>query len=119
MLTIPIKKKWFDMILSGEKKEEYREIKPYWTKRFQNARLLDFGGLPTYKTVKVEFRNGYGLRVPSFVADVTLEIGKGAPLWGAKWDEIYYMLCIRNIEENDFDSWEESGAADAYADHQR
>ena len=34
MLTLPIKKKWFDMILFGEKKEEYREIKPYWTKRF-------------------------------------------------------------------------------------
>ena len=30
MLTLPIKKKWFDMILSGEKKEEYREIKPYY-----------------------------------------------------------------------------------------
>ena len=29
MLTLPIKKKWFDMILSGEKKEEYREIKPF------------------------------------------------------------------------------------------
>ena len=28
MLTLPIKKKWFDMIKSGEKKEEYREIKP-------------------------------------------------------------------------------------------
>ena len=26
MLTLPIKKKWFDMIKSGEKKEEYREI---------------------------------------------------------------------------------------------
>ena len=24
MLTLPIKKKWFDMIASGEKKEEYR-----------------------------------------------------------------------------------------------
>lgn len=27
MLTLPIKKKWFDMIVSGEKAEEYREIK--------------------------------------------------------------------------------------------
>ena len=27
MLTLPIKKQWYDMILSGEKKEEYREIK--------------------------------------------------------------------------------------------
>lgn len=30
MLILPIKKKWFDMILSGEKKEEYREIKEYY-----------------------------------------------------------------------------------------
>ena len=33
MLILPIKKKWFDMIRSGEKKEEYREIKSYWTSR--------------------------------------------------------------------------------------
>ena len=26
MLVLPIKKKWFDMILSGEKKEEYRDL---------------------------------------------------------------------------------------------
>jgi len=32
MLTLPIKKKWFDMIASGEKKEEYREIKEYYEK---------------------------------------------------------------------------------------
>lgn len=37
MLTLPIKKKWFDMIISGEKKEEYREIKPYYDTRFMNA----------------------------------------------------------------------------------
>ena len=36
MLILPIKKKWFDMILSGEKKEEYREIKPYY-----DSRLID------------------------------------------------------------------------------
>jgi len=37
MLILPIKKKWFDMIASGEKKEEYREIKPYYDSRFMNA----------------------------------------------------------------------------------
>lgn len=31
MLTLPIKRKWFDMIVSGEKKEEYREIKAMCT----------------------------------------------------------------------------------------
>lgn len=40
MLTLPIKKKWFDMILSGEKKEEYREIKPYYERRFMFAGFL-------------------------------------------------------------------------------
>ena len=33
ILHLPIKKKWFDLIKSGEKKVEYREVKPYWEKR--------------------------------------------------------------------------------------
>lgn len=33
-LHLNLKKKWFDMILSSEKKEEYREIKPFWENRF-------------------------------------------------------------------------------------
>lgn len=36
-MILPIKKKWYDMIVSGEKKEEYREIKPYYDSRFMNA----------------------------------------------------------------------------------
>ena len=62
MLTLPIKKKWFDMICSGAKKEEYREIKPYWTKRFENIkpRVDNFEmGKWTYSQIIVIFRNGY------------------------------------------------------------
>lgn len=33
VLNLVVTKKWFDMILSGAKNEEYREIKPYWIKR--------------------------------------------------------------------------------------
>ncbi len=33
VLTLTISKQWFDMILSGEKTEEYRDIKGYWAKR--------------------------------------------------------------------------------------
>lgn len=33
MLTFPLKKEWYDKIKSGEKTVEYREVKPYWTKR--------------------------------------------------------------------------------------
>lgn len=36
-LTLTVSKQWFDMIVAGEKTEEYREIKPYWVARlFQN-----------------------------------------------------------------------------------
>jgi len=33
VLHLVLKKKWFDLIESGEKTIEYREVKPYWTKR--------------------------------------------------------------------------------------
>lgn len=33
VLNLVVTKKWFDMIVSGAKNEEYREIKPYWIKR--------------------------------------------------------------------------------------
>jgi hypothetical protein len=34
MLTLPLKKKWFDMIKAGVKKEEYRECSEFWISRF-------------------------------------------------------------------------------------
>jgi len=34
MLTFPLKKEWYEKIKSGEKTIEYREVQPYWTKRF-------------------------------------------------------------------------------------
>ena len=37
MLIFPLKKQWYEKIKSGEKKIEYREVKPYWTKRFEHA----------------------------------------------------------------------------------
>ena len=33
VLRLTVCKKWFDMIVAGTKKEEYREIKAYWAKR--------------------------------------------------------------------------------------
>ncbi len=45
MLILPIKKKWLDMILTGEKKEEYRQIKSYWT-----VRIVHWLGFPDSET---------------------------------------------------------------------
>ena len=37
VLTLTVSKQWYDMIVAGEKTEEYREIKPYLVARlFQN-----------------------------------------------------------------------------------
>ena len=33
MLIFPLKKEWYEKIKSGEKTIEYREVKPYWSKR--------------------------------------------------------------------------------------
>ena len=39
MLIFPLKKEWYEKIKSGEKMVEYREVKPYWTKRFYNETI--------------------------------------------------------------------------------
>lgn len=36
ILYLTLKKKWFDLIASGKKNEEYREMKLYWKKRLIN-----------------------------------------------------------------------------------
>ena len=109
MLTLPIKKKWFDMILSGEKKEEYREIKPYY-----DTRLLTMFGciwvggelikapLPEIQkepVQKIMFRNGYAKCSPYIIASCKLKAGRGKTEWGAAAGERYYILQIQEIIE--------------------
>ena len=36
ILPLVLKGKWYDLIKSGEKKEEYRAQTPYWRRRFSN-----------------------------------------------------------------------------------
>lgn len=33
ILYLPLKKQWFDMIASGKKRHEYRDLNRYWTNR--------------------------------------------------------------------------------------
>ena len=98
MLILPIKKKWFDMILSGEKKEEYREIKPYYRSRLRNDGFLDKYGLPTLYQGCVVFRNGYSGNSPSFVALCSIDIKTGRCEWGAEMGRVYYVLKILEIK---------------------
>ena len=100
MLTLPIKKQWYDMILSGEKKEEYREIKEYYTTRFQNIGFLNENEEPTNIQKEICFRNGYSNNSPSFIADCTLSIKQGNPIWGAIPNTEYYVLKINSIRND-------------------
>lgn len=120
ILELTLKKQWYDMILSGEKKEEYREIKEYWATRFlykipvpwggnftpMNDLLNgDFefkgwekftGGAPVFKKFDIiRFRNGYGSQAPSFLIEVKeLKISKGKTEWGAEPGEIYFTFIL-------------------------
>lgn len=103
MLILPIKKKWFDMILSGEKKEEYRDIKPYWDKRFKNSLYditLDSWVNPIIKSAQgnVIFKNGYQKDAPKIRCFVELSQDYGKPEWGAEPNKIYYVLKILSAE---------------------
>ena len=113
MLILPIKRKWFDMILSGEKKEEYREITPYYTSRLsnlfcvwtKNAKyhsenmrcFLQSENAKKNITREIMFRNGYSKTSPSFIAKCTLSIGTGKEEWGAEKDKQYFVLTIHEI----------------------
>lgn len=97
MLTLPTKGKWFYMLLSGEKPEEYREIKPYYTVRFSNIFNM-VEGIPLDKAVnQIRFTNGYGNSVPSFIADCHLERHTGRAEWGAEENVEYYVLHLHKI----------------------
>jgi len=95
MTTLPIKKKWFDMILSGEKKEEYREITDYYDVRFRNI-----WGYPAYwgEQHLVCLRNGYSASSPSIIVKCTLSIGYGLEEWGAEPKRKYFILRIVEVE---------------------
>ena len=97
MLTLPIKKKWFDMICSGVKREEYRAETPYYAKRFKSIGLLGDNGDTTGKEAWVILRNGYGKDKPEIMASVSLKTGTGHPSWGAEEGEWYYVLEIHGF----------------------
>ena len=109
MLILPIKKKWYDMIKSGEKKEEYREIKKYWTIRFNNEldKMINSivpsdveNDLLKYCIwMKVYLKNGYKKDAPILECKCKLKIGTGKEEWGAIPGKEYYVLEILEKKE--------------------
>lgn len=102
-LILPITRDWFDRIASGEKKEEYREIKPYYTSRFYNILGNEFGDVLHCQECSSSFilmlRNGYSTKSPYLISEVYLSKGRGKPEWGAPPREDVYILHIEDILE--------------------
>ena len=124
ILDLPLKAKWYEMIESGNKKEEYREIKKYWI-----GRLAKCGGRNSYEKTgfyckkaicfscitrgngfhpkeytHVRFRFGYTKRTMLFELE-SITIGVGNTNWGAPDNECVFILklgkCIKKIESKD------------------
>ena len=129
-LYLPVRKRWFDMILSGEKKEEYREINEYWIKRLiQNELNLSLEeinyGICALRDGYTEDQvyNIYGFCFKPFeINTITLgypkstdkeriikfehkgiEIGKGNPEWGAPVEDVFIIKLGEIIEAKNID----------------
>ena len=60
ILRMTLRKKWFDLIKAGVKKEEYREPKAYWIDRlFDSKEGMDGFSCTQRKFEKVIFSIGY------------------------------------------------------------
>lgn len=111
------------MILSGEKKEEYREIKPYWAKRLLYKIEFPWGGyMSAWKDIvngdyecrgwqnttgqapiwenfdTITFRNGYSSNAPEMTVKFRgLYIGTGKTKWGAEDGKKYFVIQLGEI----------------------
>jgi len=105
-LHLALKKKWFDMILSGEKKEEYRDKKTYW------CRILCEGFSEAEKNGKayfsypqkdfdfIHFTNGYGAHRPQIIVEcMGISLDSGKVEWGFDGQEKCFVISLGKIIE--------------------
>lgn len=86
-LHLVLKAKWYSMIESGIKLEEYREIKPYW-----DVRLIDCNG-NLINFDMVTFSYGYTRRHMAFRC-AGIRVGKGRVEWGAPQNENVFIIAL-------------------------
>jgi hypothetical protein len=99
-LHLPLKAKWYELIESGVKTEEYRECKPYWNKRLMRL-VWNFADdslceIPR-KFDAVKFSYGYTKRTMTFKLE-HIYIGKGRKEWGAPDNDVFIIKLGRRIE---------------------
>lgn len=90
MLVLNVKNKFYNMIINGDKTEEFREVKPYWDKRFKNIKKGD----------EVKIMRGYtGEYIKVIIKDLKLITFNQLPLHAKNFfnneDFIYYVLSFK------------------------
>ena len=108
ILNLTLKKNWFDMILSGEKKEEYREVKDYWMKRLAgikgcgtsyNFTLLCNAENKFKEYDTIIFKNGYSKNAPTIVIECKgIDVKEGNKKWGAPNYRVFAIKLGKIIE---------------------
>jgi transcriptional regulator with XRE-family HTH domain len=93
ILHLTLKKQWFDRIASGEKKEEYRELKEYWS-----TRLMEAGTGKFKKYDVVRFRNGYAKDAPTMdLVCKKIGLGKSKTKWSGKPPVKCFVISLGDI----------------------
>jgi hypothetical protein len=73
VLRLTLKRRWFDMIASGRKREEYRTPGKWILTRLEGK---------SYDVI--EFKNGYGSNVPTMLVEyLGWKLSSGLKEWGA------------------------------------
>ena len=107
-ICLSLKGEWYDMIESGIKKEEYREVKPYWIKRLCDEFYTDERCVTCIQDHCLECLNRNGRRYSCKPFDVvrfsygytkktmdfeikSILIGKGNSEWGAPDKEVFII----------------------------
>lgn len=90
ILHLTLTKRWFQLIASGEKLEEYREMKFYWETRLEGKEYDE-----------IHFRNGYSSNAPFMRIECKgITIGRPAFKWyGAETTKEVYIIHLGAILE--------------------
>lgn len=111
VLTLHLAEPWYSMIVSAEKMEEYREIKPHWIKRlttncevpYDVAAETHYGEVLYRPYTHVLFVKGYPKGNKPSVEKKIVDITIGKPKKGLCPKEFYYVFIIIVIKfERDF-----------------
>lgn len=90
-LHLVLKHKWYDMIASGEKPDEYRARTPYWKKRLWDRR---------YEIDEIVFHRGYTSEtMTKQVVEIVEDAGKEE--WGAEPLILYYVIKLKKKARNE------------------